>query len=313
MFGRRNGSESSAPTGKLAPLSPGIRDRIMNAVGYKAIPPLPDSVQRAFELTVNPTADARDFITVIESDESLAARILKMANSVYFDRGSRCTTIDDAVGVIGLSELRNLLCSSSTTDIFPTKNPLRVTFWEHNLSVAIASRVLAKEFAPALSSSAFFAGLMHDIGKLILIQRAESGYREVVSHMRDGSTTLAEAELLVYPFDHTEVGQIIGESWSFPPEVILAIRHHHRPLQERSHIGGTPTLCDLVMLANTLVHAHETSSHPDFRAIHTHAQGLLPSMWNLFNILPSQQPLLANSVKQTIEQERDLYTPPPNR
>lgn len=107
---------------------------------------------------------------MIEVDEALAARVIKIANSVFFDRGNKSSSIEEAVLVIGLNELRNLLNANALSDIFRV-GVAREQLWAHDVAVALTSKQLAQRILPHQADSAFLAGLMHDIGKLLLLQR----------------------------------------------------------------------------------------------------------------------------------------------
>src|SRR5438105_4911837 len=104
LFGRIKKSSD-----RVNKLSAAISESILRSVGAKGIPTMPGPAQKAFQLSTNPNAEARDFIDVIESDESLSARVLRIANSVFFDRGQQSKTIEESVTVIGIEELKCLL------------------------------------------------------------------------------------------------------------------------------------------------------------------------------------------------------------
>lgn len=126
MFGKFLAKKSAnhKQNGRIA-LSYGLKTTIFNTIGTRSVPPMPSAAQKAFQLATDPNADARDFIEVIASDESLSARVMKIANSVYYDRGGGSKTIEDAVQVIGIQELRSLLNACSLTEIFPSRHSAR--------------------------------------------------------------------------------------------------------------------------------------------------------------------------------------------
>jgi HD-like signal output (HDOD) protein len=212
-------SGNSGQQNKLRPLPQNIADSILCVVGAKSIPPMAGSAQKAFKIAIDPKADARDFIDVLESDESLSARIIKVANSVYFDRGKKSTSIEEAVQVIGLNELRGLLNASSLNSVFPSSHPARPLAWNNDIATGIIAKRLCQQVAQDLVESAFLAGLMHDIGKLLLMQRAGEDYSKVLTKVDSEGMTFHEAESQIFPFDHTEVGQLIAQRWGFTEEL----------------------------------------------------------------------------------------------
>ncbi len=143
------------------PPSPAISAEILKFLGPRGIPVMPASAQRAFELSVKPNAEAREFVEVIASDESLSSRVLKIANSAFFDRGKKSSTIEEAVIVIGLSELQSLLSAATLSELFPSTNHLRKLLWEHDIAVALYARTISECTAPEQSGVAFIGGLMH--------------------------------------------------------------------------------------------------------------------------------------------------------
>lgn len=262
---------------------------------------MPFSAQKAFQLSTNPNADAQDFIQLLESDEGLSARILKIANSVYFDRGRKSETLEQAVTVVGINELKSILNANSLSDLFPSSHPLRSFLWRHNVAVAIAAKVLASRLAPGLKDSAFMAGLMHDIGKLLLVQRAPEEYARVISNIEKNGVSFCRAEAEVFPFDHTEVGQLISEKWNFPEPLTAAIRNHHGAL-------GPPTsLPFIITAADTAVHALGIGHPKNFSGVRQGAEKRLPEIWQQTGIQSSQTKGLLEELKKTIELEEDLY------
>lgn len=243
LFGNRVKEE------KPAPLTASESQAILSTIGIRAIPSMPAAAQRAFELSTNPNAEARDFVEVIESDESMSARVLRVANSVFFDRGKPSKTIEEAVLVIGINEIRSLLSANSLSEIFPSRHPARTQLWRNDLACAIFSKMLAERSMPSKADSAFLAGLMHDIGKLLLLQRLQDGYQKVLVNAGVKGNFI-EPEEEEYPFNHTQAGQLIGEKWNFSKEILFAIRYHHSPWNE---IKGS--LAGLVRAADTIAHA----------------------------------------------------------
>ena len=145
LFGKKKKPEAEG----LESLSPAIREAILQAVGGRSIPSMPGAAQKAFELATDPNAEARDFVEVIKADESLSARIIKISNSVFFDRGhGGSKTIEDAVMVIGISELRGLLNAGALSDLFPSRHPARTQLWANDIATGIAARLLAQRLLP---------------------------------------------------------------------------------------------------------------------------------------------------------------------
>lgn len=298
MFGKLFG-EKKKPL-QVPPLSSAIEQAILATVGAWAIPPMPGAAQKAFRLATDPNAEARDFIDVIEGDEALSARIIKVANSVYFDRGAKPRTIEDAVQVIGVNELRSLLSATSLSEVFPSGLSLRRNLWGHDVAVAIVARQIARRTAPHLAEVAFLGGLMHDLGKLLLVQRIGDQYRRIVEEVERSGKSFAEVEAAAYPFDHRDVGQLIGQRWRFTPELLSAIKLHHTPTE--------PTSLATIVWGADLI-AHGAGLGCSFGSFRTRAGEQLPIVWEKFSIPASEQREFLSVCERSVTAEQDLYSP----
>ena len=201
----------------------------------------------------NPNATLEQFSEIIEVDEAWSSRLLKLANSAYFQRGQAATNIVAALQLIGLAELRCVLNAVILRDLFPSSHPLRMPLWTHNIAVANTALLLADSYAPHLQNDAFLAGLTHDIGKLLLLERSPTMLDAItreLAHCR----SYPEAEELVTPFSHTVLGQALAEQWSFPEQVVKAIAWHHQGIDNHGAKKGVQ-LYELITLANSLVHS----------------------------------------------------------
>ena len=308
MLGRLFGKSDKKPSAESRPsLSPGIISAITSAVGARSIPLMPGAAQKAFQLATDPKADARDFVDVIQSDEALSSRIVKIANSVYFDRGQKSSTIEECVTVIGINELRCLLNANTLTDIFPCKHPLRSMLWTNDIATALIARELARSISPQKVEVAFLGGLMHDIGKLLLLQRCLDDYTNIVKQVESSGGSFLEAELDVFPFDHTQVGELIGQRWNFSSDLLEIISHHHSPWDELQNGSNTPSLAAIVKAADTIAHALGLGHTAGLFRLKARAQAELGELWAALGIPSSEQSDRLNAYKRTFETEYELY------
>jgi HD-like signal output (HDOD) protein len=150
MFGGLFGkSKSKKDNRSVQQLSPAISSSILSAVGSQSIPPMPGAAHKAFQLAIDPNAEARDFIEVIEADEALAARVLRIANSVFYDRGKTSASVEESVTVIGINELRCLLNANTLSDIFPCRHPARTQLWANDIATALIAKQLSQRLLPS--------------------------------------------------------------------------------------------------------------------------------------------------------------------
>lgn len=308
MFGKLFGSGSKKPAPSASTgLSQGVRDAIFGIVGARSIPPMPPSAQKAFQISINPAAEAYQFVEVIESDEGLSARILKVANSVFFERGHKSATIEEAVLVIGVSELRNLLNATCLAEIFPSQSKLRSVLWQHDIATAIAARELARVIVPRECEAAFLGGLMHDIGKLLLVQRAPEKYAEVVRIVEKEGAPFYEAESQIFPFDHCEVGQLIGERWNFSADLLEIIRSHHNAHDAGSSCHGPAMLALVIQAADAAAYSLGLGVPASWGRLRSRMSEALPGYLDLLGLSREQRKPLLDNIARTFEVENDLY------
>jgi putative nucleotidyltransferase with HDIG domain len=304
--------------GKLAPknkrgaplLSQGVRASIESVVGARGIPPLQGAAYNAFQLSINPSAEVQDFIEVLESDEALSARVIKISNSVFFDRGKKTSTLEEAILMIGIEELRCILNASTLSELFPSKNPIRALLWAHDVATGIFARELARRCAPNAAETAFLAGLMHDIGKLLLLQRTPELYAKVIAHIEREGSSYREAEAEVFLFDHTEVGQLIGERWAFGEELTEAIRNHHQVFPPLA-AGVTPSTSAIIYCADRIAHALGIGHPRGFFKLRSQAEEGLKEALAVIGLSDRSPREILTEYAKLYERESQLYTNAP--
>lgn len=303
MFGRFFGKK---PPTKAAGnrLSGAISEEIKKFLGPRGLPVMPQAAQRAFELSVKPEAEAREFVDVILSDESLSSRVIKIANSAFFDRGKKSSTVEEAVIVIGLSELRALLSAATLSELFPTTNPGRKILWEHDIAVALYARTIAERIAPDLASLAFMGGLMHDIGKLLLLQRDAELFSKILKLVseRELSSIAAEEQLLL--FNHCDIGAFIAERWNFGDDLRAIITNHHRQ-------NCSDSATKLVSCADALVHLAPPYLAGEQGVFRKHFVQNEVTPLEQLDLPPQEHRELEARCRKAFETERDIYAKAP--
>ena len=190
------------------------------------LPTLPVVAQRILTLTDDEETAAEQLAKIIATDQSLTVRILSLANSAYYGHRRQIATLWQAIVVIGWTMLKQvslsvLICKA----LGPGGN--RAMFWRHSLMAANASASAATRAGAKNSETAYVAGLLHDIGKLILDTSLPTEYAQVRQKVEQDKCSLIEAEQSVFQTDHVEVGAWMAERWQLPPELIAAIGSHH--------------------------------------------------------------------------------------
>lgn len=284
-------------------LPEGIRASILHSLGLKSVPSMPGAAQQAFMLATNPNAEAHDYIEVLEADEGLSARVLKIANSVFYDRGGGSRTIADAVNVVGLSELKNLLNATALSNLFPVKHHLRASFWTHNIATALTARVLIRTLHSGGGDQAFLAGLMHDIGKLLMLQQHMDNYERVIRKgLVDGIESVA-AEVRVYPFAHTHVGQMLAERWKFSQDLYDVIGNHHQPWRDLAR----DSLTGIIKVSDIIVHSSGFDGGKDAASYKRIYVPLLQEAWEFLGVSAKDQRQLVHDAAREFDSEYQIY------
>jgi HD-like signal output (HDOD) protein len=298
FFGSKSKSED-----EMSPLADGVRRSILGYLGMKSIPIMPKAAQQAFQLSANPNAEASDYIAIVERDEGLSSRVLKIANSVFYDRGGGSKTIADAVNVIGLTELKGLLNATTLTNLFPTRHPLRAQLWAHNVATAVVSRFLARQLLPSQTDQAFLGGLMHDIGKLLILQQHTASYERLILRGISDCLESIQAEVLEYPFDHTQVGHLIAERWAFSADLTNVISRHHRPWKDIPR----HSVIALVKAANIITHAAALGASRELTQMRRAYEPLLPEAWEHLGVNEMNQRDMLERARVTFNDESELF------
>ncbi len=231
-----------------------MRDEIREYIqGGEEIPPLPEAAMQVQALIDDPNITARELATVISSDSTLTARLLKHANSSFYGFPKAIGTVPLAVVVLGFDAVREIVVGTSVLDI--TTNAFDQSliesrkFWSHSLATGVAARIIAQKWRTGLPGEAFVAGLLHDIGRLLLAASYPEEYANVVHNAQFEEQYTFEAERTKFDTDHAEVVGWLMERWQFPEQIHKAASGHHDPVEEFEE-----SLTQTVILANWMAH-----------------------------------------------------------
>jgi HD-like signal output (HDOD) protein len=203
------------------------------------LPPMPQTVLKARDIMGNPKSDFKQLADLFETDQAIATKILKLANSPYYGLGGKVSSIQHASVVLGHKTLGELITMGGTSSLLGDKlegyGLDAGALWKHSLAVAFGSRIIAQKKEPALANDAFTSGLIHDSGKLILDQYIAERWELFEEFMSDGQKTFLEAEKEILELDHSEVASEVCKTWNIPQPLTIAIRYHHHPSRSQGN------------------------------------------------------------------------------
>ena len=228
----------------------------------KSFPSMPATGAKMLRMLEDPETTVDEIEDVLRHDPGLTGNVLRLANSAYFGIPSKVASTRQAVLLLGLKKLIQLVIASCVNAVMdkpvPGYNMPPGDLWRHSIAVSIASEALVKDKKHIDAEDIFTSALLHDIGKLILGHFVKEE-REAIEKIADTGVPYVVAENMVLGTDHAEVGaQILGQ-WAFPRDVIDAVRWHHDP----DFIDRRRPAIDIVYLANVLCQTGENGSKPE--------------------------------------------------
>jgi HD-like signal output (HDOD) protein len=202
--------------------------------GIKDLVTLPDVALRIARMVEDPNSSATDIGREISNDAALTARLLRIANSAAYGQSRQIATLSRAITLLGVRQVRDLTVGLTAIRAFDGISNDLVTmevFWRHSVLCAVAAGQIATRRNAPRAESPFVAGLLHDIGQLVLFSRAPAAAREALLMMADAidDVRLDECERTVLGFDHATVGAELARNWQLPGSLQECILYHHDP------------------------------------------------------------------------------------
>jgi HD-like signal output (HDOD) protein len=237
-----------------------------------ALPSLPAVAVRVVELTQRPDASLDDLAATIQNDQALAAKVLKTVNSSFYGLRMRCSTINQALVMLGMSTVKSLALGFSLVSSVPndTGDEFDLTaYWRRGLYTAVAARCIADAAGKVYADEAFLGGLLQDIGMMAMHQALGERYDKLAAaagpHRR-----LAKAELAELDVQHADIGAMLTERWKFPPELVLPVKYHERPTAAPAEHADIVRCVGLGNMAHDVL--TDADPGPALRRFQIHAQ-----------------------------------------
>jgi putative nucleotidyltransferase with HDIG domain len=256
-------------------------DKIVSTIGD--LPATPAIIATLMNLTSDLNTDIEKITRAIMADQSLTAKVLKISNSSFYGRAREVKTLREAIVILGFMTLHSLVIATSTQSLYRKSIDDGVSgkLWEHALGTAIASRMIAKSISRQGVEEAFIAGLLHDIGKLVMTQKMNDDYQKIVKEVEESGGCFHEFEERAFGFNHADVGSMLLNKWSFPDELAQAVKDHHNTDYDDQ---DRPLLSHIISLGNFMAknldigftdcRMDDLSAHPSAIALNLDAEKL---------------------------------------
>ena len=225
-------------------------DRLTDLPTLPAIAMEVDAMLRDYDTSIKQLAQT------IEKDQALVPKILRLVNSSFYGFSSRIGTISRAVVVLGFNTIRNAVISLSVIDSFPKKTLEGFDikdFWTHSIAVATVSRYLAEKSRKGPPEEYFTAGLVHDIGKIVLAQYFQDLFKSVWVAANENSISFYDAEKKELSITHARIGGYLAQKWKLPENMSDTILHHHRPTKNAADYNIVLAVHTADIIVNSLL------------------------------------------------------------
>jgi HD-like signal output (HDOD) protein len=197
---------------------------------------LPEITLKIVSIVEDPSSTAQDLHKVISKDPALCTRILKVVNSAFYGLPGQIGSINRAIVLLGLNAVKNIAIAASLAKLFKggqlTPNLSAKDLWLHAIAVGSATKLLAEQMKIGLADEAFLAGLLHDIGLMVMMQWDRNKLIELIEKVNAAGpgANMLEIEAEVFGASHPEFGSALSERWKFPKSFTTVIGWHHKPL-----------------------------------------------------------------------------------
>lgn len=264
--------------------------------GYVEVSSLPMVHMKLNDAINNPRKSMADIAKIIREDPGLTARLLRLVNSAFYNFPSKVETISQAVTIVGTQQLGALALATSVMNMFkgiPQDLVSMDSFWRHSIGCGLAARVLATYRREANAERFFVAGMLHDIGRLLMYTKTIDQSREALVLSKNNNELLYAAELEVFGFTHAVVGGVMLQAWKLPNSLEEVVMYHHNP----KAAAKFPVETAIVHVADIIAHGMQLGSSGE-----TYVPPMDEEAWASLGLPPS---ILSASLDQVERQFQD--------
>jgi putative nucleotidyltransferase with HDIG domain len=272
-----------------------VRGRVERTDAIPTIPPVLKKIVKAVE---DPGVSPASVSKLVSSDPALTAKILKAINAAVYGFAGNISTVRQAIMLLGLDVVKALLLGVS---LFEIMEQTMVGLWKHSLGCAITAKLLANRKGDVDPDEASVAGLLHDVGKVVLGVQFPKEYEKALADACDKGLFLFDAEYEIFHMSHATAGAYFSQAWHFPKFAVDAIRYHHKPFLAKT----APVHTAAVHLADIFVKAYNMGFSGDCFVPVGH-----PSAWEIFDFSEEQMKEIFVEIGDMIAQVDDFFGGP---
>ncbi|MBN2298962.1 MAG: HDOD domain-containing protein [Deltaproteobacteria bacterium] len=260
----------------------------------QSLPTLPQVVQKLTTMVESPDVTAKDIGRLLNSDQVLSAKVLKLVNSPFYGFPGRISSISHSIILLGFNVIKGVVLSASVFDLMEQS---MVGLWEHSLGSAVVSGTIGRHLGLSEPEEISTGALLHDIGKVLVRVSLSDDYEKIKSVVLSKGCSFRDAELEVLGVDHAEIGSWLAEEWGLPERLAIPISFHHEPetaVKFKDRVA-------VVHIADSIVRAFGVGSGGD-----AFVSRISPQAWELVGMDRVDLPLLMKKIYSDLE-EVDNY------
>jgi len=220
-----------------------------------SLPTLPKVITEITSLMQNPRTSAEEVGRAITMDQALASKVLRLVNSAFYGFPGRINTITHAIVILGFNTVKNIVLTASVFDKLGGHGEQDgfnlEKFWMHSIGTGVIAKEIAKKVNFRFHEESFLAGLLHDIGKIILFKFLPEEFASVQAILQKEDILILDAEKRALDLTHNEIGSWLSQRWNLPEDLRAAILYHHAPVLANQH----KTMVSVVHAADVLTRA----------------------------------------------------------
>jgi putative nucleotidyltransferase with HDIG domain len=226
------------------------------------LPTLSTVAMKLSNLLMDINISAKDVAEVIQYDQAIVTKMLKMVNSAFFGFSNKVSSVQHALMLLGFNTVRNAIIAIDVINALKTNDKTKgfdmSAFWQHAIGVAVISRHLDRETGHNFREDVFTAGIIHDIGKIVMAHYFGNRYQDVLETMYREKINYWDAEHRHFPMNHAEVGMQLAKRWHLPETMCNVVGRHHMT----SKAGAVEDLVQIVHAADALFHVYLEDHSP---------------------------------------------------